>query len=117
MPRSAVQGRMFTKLPRPTRQRWKAEDAGAVLKQLESSGLSVGEFAARESLSAPRLYRWRARLRAARPKTTAFVEIKPAAATIELVLRSGDVVRLPDGFSEEALRRLVAVLDERDTGC
>ena len=117
MPRSAVQGRTFAKVPRPARRRWKAEDAGAVLKRLESSGLSVGEFAARENLSAPRLYRWRGRLRAVRPKTAAFVEITPAAATIELVLRSGDVVRLPDGFSEDALRRLVAVLDERDAGC
>jgi hypothetical protein len=78
----------------------------------------VREFAAREGLNAVRLYRWRARFRAARPKTPAFIEIKaPPARTIEVVLRSGHVVRVPVGFDGETLRRLAAVLEEQSSQC
>jgi hypothetical protein len=98
-------------------RRWNAEDAGAVLKQLDASGLSVGEFAAQHALDVQRLYRWRAELgrTAAAP---AFVEIKPAASqAIEVALRSGHVVSVPDGSSEETLRRVVAVLEGQAARC
>jgi len=73
----------------------------------------VRAFATRENLSAQRLYRWRGQLRGDGTKRPAFVEVRaaPAATTIEVVLRLGHVVRLRDGFPEEALRRLVAILD------
>jgi hypothetical protein len=116
MPRSKRQS-LAAGTPRTVRRHWREADADAVLKRLESSGLSVGQFAAREDLNAPRLYRWRARLRLARPPRQAFVEIKPTTTVIELVLRSGDVVRLPAGFSEDSLRRLVEVLDGRAARC
>jgi hypothetical protein len=116
MPRSRSRGvSLFTPA---TRKRWRAKDAEAVLGRLDSSGLSVPQFAARENLQTQRLYRWRAELRSGRRKGPAFVEIKPTASvTIEVVLRSGHVVRVPDGFGEAALRRLVAVLDERGLQC
>jgi hypothetical protein len=57
-------------------------------------------------------------LRQASPTTPTFVEIKSiATVAIEVLLRSGHVLRVPDGFGEDALRRLVAVLDERDPRC
>jgi transposase-like protein len=102
------------------RRRWNAEYAGAVLRILESSGMSVREFAARHGVDAQRLYRWRAQLGsvAAVTETPAFVEIKPSdSGPIEVVLRSGHVVRVPDGFAEETLRRVVAVLDGTVTSC
>ena len=102
------------------RGRWNAEEARAVLKRLEVSGMSVREFAARHGVQAQRLYRWRAELGSvvATTKTPAFVEIKPAGSRpIEVVLRSGHVVRVPDGFAEETLRRVVAVLDGTVTSC
>ena len=104
-------------VPFTVRRRWRAEDARAVLARLESSGLSVSQFAAREHLDPQRLYRWRAQLGPAGTSTPRFIEIKPAAAVIEVVLPSGLVVRVPEGFSEAMLRRLVAVLDEQGTRC
>lgn len=96
-------------------RRWNADDARAVLKQLDASGLSLGEFAAQHALDVKRLYRWRAELGSAAP---AFVEIKPAASqAIEVALRSGHVVSVPDGFSEETLRRVVAVLEGQVERC
>src|SRR5262245_50424422 len=104
-------------IPLTTRRRWRAEDARAVLARLDSSGLSVPEFAARENLEPQRLYRWRAQLGAAGANGPAFIEIKRAAMTIEVVLRCGLVVRVPEGFDEATLRRLVALLEERGPRC
>ena len=56
-------------VPFTVRRRWRAEDARAVLTRLESSGLSVPQFAAREHLDPQRLYRWRAQLGPARTST------------------------------------------------
>ena len=95
----------------PARQRWRAEDAAGVLERLESSGLSVREFAARKGLNALRLHRWRARLGHRGPGATSFVEIKAAAAAIEVVMRSGHIVRVHDGLADDTLRRLLALLD------
>jgi transposase-like protein len=101
------------------RRRWNADDAGAVLKQVEASGVSVREFATQHGLDAQRLYRWRAGLgSAAAAAAPAFVEIKPATRpVIEVALRSGHVVSVPDGFSEETLRRVVAVLEGQVERC
>ena len=110
MPRSFSRG--FVPFLMPARRRWREEDARKVLDHLESSGLSVREFAAKAKLSALRLHRWRTRLGAAGPAAPAFVEIKATSgAMIEVVLRSGYVVRIPDGFDEDTFRRLAAVLE------
>ena len=104
-----------------SRRRWSAEAARAILDHLDGSALSVREFADREGLDINRIYRWRAQLRSARRRPTtapAFVEIRPKAAVfIEVVLHSGRVLRVPDGFGEETLRRLVATLEEPGTRC
>ena len=100
------------------RRRWNAEYAGAILKQFEASGMSVREFATRHGIDAQRLYRWRSQLGSEAAGTPAFVEIKPAGGrAIEVVLRSGHIVRVADGFVEETLRRVVAVLDGTVTAC
>lgn len=95
------------------RRRWRAKEARAVLKQLDASGLSVREFAARYGLETPRLYRWRAQLASLGPAAApAFIEVERSpGVAIEVVLRSGHVIRVRDGFEEDALRRVVAVLD------
>ena len=102
-------------------RRWNADDARAVLKQVDASGLSVGEFAAQYGLDAQRLYRWRAELGSGPPAVApapAFVEIQPTSRpAIEVALRSGHVVSVPDGFSEETLRRVVAVLEDQVERC
>lgn len=117
MPRSVARSVLGSIL---VRRRWSAEEARQVLDMLDSSGLSAGEFAARTGVEAQRLHRWRRALGGGGGAgTPAFVEIKPVAAatSIEVVLRSGHVLRVRDGFGEEALRRLVAVLEGSGTRC
>ncbi len=112
-------------MPRPrapylTRRRWTPADARSALAALRASGLSPAAFAAREGIEAQRLYRWRRQLGArARPARAApaFVEIRARSAErVEVVLRSGRVLRVSEGVSPSALERLVAVL-ERESSC
>lgn len=114
MPRSLARDGLADVLKRAG-GRWTERDAAAVLTALDESGLSVYAFATREGLDADRLYRWRARLSGSgRRRSPAFVEIKPAATSpIEVLLRSGLVLRVPGGFDEGTLRRLVGALDQR----
>src|SRR5947209_3837565 len=83
------------------RTRWGADDARAVLERMNASGLSAGEFAKREALDPQRLRRWQARLAVEPVAPTSFVEVTAAVtpAAIELVLRTGDLVRVPASFS------------------
>jgi len=70
-----------------------------VLEARERSGLSVCRFAAREGLSAERLYRWQRRLgkdktaSAAPPRFTEVRLAVPPAAAIEVALPGGFTVR------------------------
>jgi transposase-like protein len=99
------------------KRRWSADDARSILSRLDSSGLTVREFAERESLDRQRLYRWRSELGSTTPPT--FVEIaRPArGAAIEVVLRSGHVLRVPSDFETETVRRLVELLDDGTSRC
>ena len=100
--------------------RWTSSEARAALSALSSSGLSVAAFAEREGLDAQRLYRWRRRFSGARGSVQgapAFVEIRPSRLEpVEIVLRSGRVLRVSESISAPALERLVAVL-ERAPSC
>lgn len=99
------------------KRRWTLEDARAVLARLEASGLALREFAEREGLDRQRLYRWRTQIGVTAKPT--FVEItRPTSgAGIEVVLRSGHVLRVPAGFEVETVRRLVAILDDEASPC
>jgi transposase-like protein len=113
-------------MPRPqassyqTRRRWTNVDAVAALSALHDSGLSVAAFAAREGLEAQRLYRWRRQLGATDRRTQpppAFVEIQPRQAEpVEVLLRSGRVLRVSESIGPATLERLVAAL-ERAPAC
>jgi transposase-like protein len=93
-------------------------EAKAVIRRLELSRLSVAQFASRENLDAQRLYLWRRKLRAGRRTTPGFIEFKPTpAVAVEVVLRSGHVLRVPGGFDEEAVRRLVVLLEGPVLAC
>ena len=99
-----------------------------VLEKQASSGLTVRDFAERERLEPARLYRWRERLgastgqhlaasAASMPERAAFVEVRAhRPSRIELVLRTGHVLFVPDSFDASALNRLVEIL-ERATEC
>ena len=98
-------------------KRWTPADARAVLVRLEASGLALREFAEREGLDRQRLYRWRAQIGVAAKPT--FIEIaRPSAGSmIEVVLRSGHVLRVAVGFEAETVRRLVAILGDETSRC
>jgi transposase-like protein len=112
------------------RQRWTPEYARATLEKQASSGLTAREFAERERIEPSRLYYWRERLgvttgtghqlaasAASVPERAAFVEVRShRPSRIELVLRTGHVLFVPDSFDASALGRLVEIL-ERATEC
>jgi transposase-like protein len=82
--------------------------------------LTLSAFAAREGLAAQRLYSWKRRLERggnAGSPSVAFLELRRSAlAPVEIVLRSGRVLRVSESIDPGALRRLVDVL-ERERAC
>jgi transposase-like protein len=97
--------------------RWTPAQAEAVLSALDNSGLSLRTFAQREGVDEQRLYFWRRRLgRTGRtgPAPT-FVEVAPAPRSlghVEIVLRSGRVLRAAEAIDSLVLRRLVDALED-----
>lgn len=102
-----------------TPRRWTDADARTVLSALDASGLSVTAFAIREGLDAQRLYFWRRRLEATSdgaPMPPALVEVhRRAAEHVEIVLRTGRVVRVSESIDAAVLRRLIHALEQDPT--
>ena len=96
----------------------KRRDEGVrkLLAEQEASGLSVAAFARERGVSTWTLYDGRRRLqkRKARAKARDFVQVHvrsvQAAPSIEVELEAGMRVRVPAGFDEDELRRLLGVL-------
>ncbi len=91
------------------------------LEKWEASGLSAGEFATREGLRPERLSFWKRRLRASAAIAVAGVSFAKlsvqaraaevvTAEPLEVLTRSGHVIRVRPRFDETTLLRLVAVL-------
>jgi transposase-like protein len=99
-------------------RRWTVGTARTVLAAQARSGLSVAAFAAREGVDPQRLYFWRRRLDAgSETGRPAFIEVRPAAIQhVEIVLRSGQVVRVAESIDAVVLRRLIEALDQ-DAPC
>jgi hypothetical protein len=104
-----------------TRRRWTVADARAALAALAASGLSARAFAIREGLDPQRLRRWAHDLdTVAEPEPTValppkFVEVRPRVAEpVEVVLRSGRVLRVAESIDTAALVRLVEALERAD---
>jgi transposase-like protein len=99
--------------PQPSKRRWSAQEARAVLEKAERSGLSVQRFAQGEGLLPERLYRWQRKLREG--SSARFVEMARAVmdgVSIEVALPSGLVVRFPQTARVEVIGRLVATLGQ-----
>lgn len=111
---------MATLRSQSTRRRWKEGHARKVLEAAKASGLSLSAFAAREGIAPHRLYFWKQRLEQAGKQSSppvAFVELhRSAPAMVEVVLRSGRVLRVSESIEAGALRRLVDAL-EQDRTC
>ena len=105
-----------------TRAKW-----AELVKRWAESGLTRTEFARREELNARTLSYWKWRLRREGRRTVlvrrgsgrapAFVEVVASLPTVtdrlEVVVDGKLVVRVPDGFDEVTLRRLLTVVRER----
>jgi transposase-like protein len=87
----------------------------ALVAQWERSGEPVGEFARRQGITPSTFGWWRRELRrlAGSSKPVQLVEISrgEAANGFDLRLPNGVIVRVPVGFDEAALRRLLGVLE------
>ena len=118
---------------RTSREEWEKR-----VKRWKDSGLTAAEFSAELGINARTLTYWKWRLgKEAQPGVSRkpsgcsksdkrkrrvrakpkFVEVKPALALprLELVVGERWVVRVPDGFEVETLRRVVSALDaQRD---
>jgi hypothetical protein len=85
-----------------------------------ASGVSASEFATREGVRVERLFFWKRRLRASAAMAVAGVSfakvsVQPVAIEaptepLEVVTRSGHVIRVRPRFDETTLMRLVVVL-------
>src|ERR1700722_13746441 len=93
------------------RQRWRR-----LIAQHEQSGLSVRAFCQQHRTSEYSFYHWRKRLAEQLPMKFALVETTrgaPAAvATVEVILASGERLRIAPGVDASTLRLVLSVLRE-----
>lgn len=99
-----------------TSRRWTEEEALAALAALKSSGLSLRAFAGREGLYVQRLYVWQRKVERSDGATETvpppFVEVRASRTErVEIVLRSGRILRCAEEISSSALRRFIEVLE------
>ena len=96
-----------------------------VIETWQSSGLSVRQFCKKESLSEPSFYSWRKKLAGDdsqqdnqhKPEPSAFIEVampKNNSVAIELLLTSGNTLRIPAGVDSATLSTVLSVV--RATG-
>jgi hypothetical protein len=95
-----------------TQQKWTD-----LIRQHEQSGAAVKVFCQDRGVSEPSFYSWRKRLSTNRPVRFALVEGSGSAvkdhAPIELILASGDRLRITPGTDATTLRTVLNVLRER----
>lgn len=111
------------------KRRWCEADGRVAVAALAASGRAVTQFAAECGLDPWRLYHWRSRL-AEGPTSPApvpaFIPVRvagaevpadslprpvPVASMLELEVAGGRRLRVPEGFSPDAVARLVRALE------
>jgi transposase-like protein len=94
-----------------TRQKW-----ADLVRQHEQSGAAVKIFCRDHGVSEPSFYSWRKRLGATEPVRFALVDAGNSenygSAPFELILRSGDRLRIGAGVDAATLRAVIGVLRE-----
>lgn len=95
---------------------WTEVEARAALKSWRKSGLSIERFAKERGIVPQRMYYWRKKLEeeaSAEPLTLLPVKVSEPkrGEPVLVLLRSGHMVKVGRGFDEEALARVVAVLE------
>jgi Transposase len=88
-----------------------------LIRQQEQSKLSVSAFCRQHGFSDQSFYNWRKRLTADEPVRFALVEAHASGderfAPLELILASGDRLRIAPGTDAATLRAVLNVLRER----
>ncbi|MBK8172008.1 MAG: hypothetical protein IPK60_16910 [Sandaracinaceae bacterium] len=102
-----------------SRKGMSAEAARAWLSEQELSGESIHDFAVSRGLTPSTLYLWRRRFASSPALVRVHVKEAPAplrtTSALEVVTRSGHVVRIAHDFDTAALARLLRVLES--SGC
>jgi hypothetical protein len=106
------------------RGQWSEHEARGVLNAWRKSGQSLEKFAKERSLVPQRIRWWKKKLEGASTalvKSESSLALLPVQVTpsgqpkrgepIAVYLRSGHIVKVGRGFDEEALARVVAVLE------
>jgi hypothetical protein len=101
------------------RRHWREQDARLLLEAWRGSGQTLTAFAQHYGVHPERLGRWHRLLRAQPESQVRFHPVRvrmgePRSAEsekIELVLRDGRSIRVPQKFDAEDLRRLLAVVE------
>ena len=103
------------------RRSWTGDEKVQILRQYNKSGLTMWAFAKKIGLSSTALYRWSRELKAvtADEKPQSLVPVRVKTATLdpeckhfEVMLKTGRVIRVNQGFDERALQRLIEVLEQ-----
>lgn len=76
----------------------------------ERSGLSVKQFCEQQQITEQTFYVWRKRLRNQEPMRFALVETVPAESGLELVLTTGERLRIGTGVDPTTLRKVLEAL-------
>ena len=104
-----------TLVPYASNRSWTVEEARTVLSAVARSGLTIYAFAQRHGVDPQRLYYWRRRIKGD-AVAQAFVEVHRASADpVEIVVRSGRVLRVADTIDGSTLRKLVAALEDTES--
>jgi hypothetical protein len=97
--------------------KWSEVEARGMLAALAKSGLSIEEFARERGFVQQRIYYWRKRiaeLDEQRPQLLP-VAVRDDAPRrgepVTLLLRSGHMMKLANGFDEEAFLRVITLLE------
>ena len=99
-------------MTKTTESKWRA-----LIDEQEASALTVREFAAARGVAPSTMFWWRSKLR--RDRRAGDTQLVPVdvvdgvadqSAGMELVIRDGIVLRLPRGFDEADLRRVLAAV-------
>lgn len=97
--------------------KWSEVEARGMLAAWEKSGLAVEDFARERGFVPQRIYYWRKRIAdvdAKRPQLLPVnVRSEPPrrGEPVTLLLRSGHMMKLANGFDEEAFLRVITLLE------
>ena len=107
-------------MPKKTRRSWSPEEKAEILQRFHSSGLSREAFSRKERIASSVLSYWlqkQSQGELTEPKIGLVpVQVKTkdrdGHPTIEIIVRSGQRIRVAKGFDTEVLKQVISLLDQ-----